>query len=668
MPPKVGKAPDGKKGKGDGKKGSAKQLDPNSPEVLFAIAQKKLVQEKQNLAVELAFEKDRFRQETETKLRLDNDLNRLKTRLAKTTTDSDDILTHKQREIKLKMERVTNLEGTLKELRDNLADANAELAKLQQEAESNRKRLADAQQLLVDKATLEDVVRQQDVVITKQEDEILRQSEMLDEKDENIAKDALYIEELAMKAGTHSKLRLVFGDPWMLTHTRHKLRGSVPMDRDDNSLTSMGTKLLVLYGGQFPDGTSELTVVDLDKMVWQTADDIEHHPLKEVRTLEEESVDHNARWGHAACAVNKKKLAIIGGQAFDGLEREVNIFNVDSMKWITPYTKGEAPVCERHASVTAREKLYVFGGVCDNLYLNDLSVLDFENMRWHTIRCPNGVLPPPRCYHSISTTPSGLKLWAFGGHDGVRSLNDLWTFDIETATWTVPITTGMAPSPRYMHAATVINGFLVIAGGLDDSLRRMRDIHLLSMATLEWEMMEDGESYPLPAEVSKAMKPRGVYSAFHGSKLVTLRPNENELLDELEVLELNQPENLEDLRVQRQIMEAADAERFEISEAMTFPNAIEVCWRTPQRMMERVERYKLMVANASGVVKEVCQGRYERFKVTGLAQSTEYVFCVKAIFDDGSHLWSPSRAFVTKLQGDHQGMRVSSAPPHGHPH
>eukprot|EP00959_Pyramimonas_sp_CCMP1952_P053821 1125895-Pyramimonas_sp.AAC.1 len=52
-----------------------------------------------------------------------------------------------------------------------------------------------------------------------------------------------------------------------------------------------------------------------------------------------------------------------------------------------------------------------------------------------------------------------------------------------------------------MHAATVINGFLVIAGGMDDSLRRMRDIYLLNMDTLEWEMMEDGASYPLPPEV-----------------------------------------------------------------------------------------------------------------------------------------------------------------------
>jgi hypothetical protein len=64
--------------------------------------------------------------------------------------------------------------------------------------------------------------------------------------------------------------------------------------------------------------------------------------------------------------------------------------------------------------------------------------------------------------------------------------------------------------------------------------------HLLNLQTLEWEMMEDGEAYALPAEVATSLKPAAVYSAFHGSKLVTLRPNKEERLDELEVLELSQ--------------------------------------------------------------------------------------------------------------------------------
>eukprot|EP00959_Pyramimonas_sp_CCMP1952_P392285 8220142-Pyramimonas_sp.AAC.1 len=70
------------------------------------------------------------------------------------------------------------------------------------------------------------------------------------------------------------------------------------------------------------------------------------------------------------------------------------------------------------------------------------------------------------------------------------------------------------------------------------------------------------------------MKPRGVYTAFHGSKLITLRPNESEMLDELEVLELNQPENLEDLRYQRELKAEADAERFEIAEVRPPPHPL----------------------------------------------------------------------------------------------
>lgn len=59
-------------------------------------------------------------------------------------------------------------------------------------------------------------------------------------------------------------------------------------------------------------------------------------------------------------------------------------------------------------------------------------------------------------------------------------------------------------------------------------------------------------------------------------------------------------------------------------------------------------RYKLLMATTTGVVKEVFQGPENRFKVGGLRSNHEYVFCVKAIYDDGSFLWSESKAFRTK--------------------
>jgi hypothetical protein len=61
-----------------------------------------------------------------------------------------------------------------------------------------------------------------------------------------------------------------------------------------------------------------------------------------------------------------------------------------------------------------------------------------------------------------------------------------------------------------------------------------------------------------------------------------------------------------------------------------------------------LHRYKLMVANNTGVVREAYQGKAQQFKVTGLRPNMEYVFCVKAVYDDNSFLWSDSRAFKTR--------------------
>ena len=71
--------------------------------------------------------------------------------------------------------------------------------------------------------------------------------------------------------------------------------------------------------------------------------------------------------------------------------------------------------------------------------------------------------------------------------------------------------------------------------------------------------------------------------------------------------------------------------------------------RPPTKNTDRIQFYKLMVATSTGVVKDAYQGRDERFKITGLKPNTEYILCVKAIYDDGSFLWSDPKAYCTKL-------------------
>jgi hypothetical protein len=74
---------------------------------------------------------------------------------------------------------------------------------------------------------------------------------------------------------------------------------------------------------------------------------------------------------------------------------------------------------------------------------------------------------------------------------------------------------------------------------------------------------------------------------------------------------------------------------------------LQVSWLPPTKNADQIERYKLMMASSPGAVREVAQGTMLKQFVGGLRTSTEYIFCVKAIYQDGSFLWSESKAFRT---------------------
>jgi hypothetical protein len=56
-----------------------------------------------------------------------------------------------------------------------------------------------------------------------------------------------------------------------------------------------------------------------------------------------------------------------------------------------------------------------------------------------------------------------------------------------------------------------------------------------------------------------------------------------------------------------------------------------------------------MLANSAGAVREVYLGKDTSARAAGLRPNSEYVFSVKALYDDGSHLWSDSKAFTTRV-------------------
>lgn len=76
--------------------------------------------------------------------------------------------------------------------------------------------------------------------------------------------------------------------------------------------------------------------------------------------------------------------------------------------------------------------------------------------------------------------------------------------------------------------------------------------------------------------------------------------------------------------------------------------AVLLHWRAPSKNAERISGYKLKLATPTGVVKEVYKGSATSHRVTGLRGNSEYIFCIKAEYDDGSFLWSEPKSFTTR--------------------
>jgi len=202
------------------------------------------------------------------------------------------------------------------------------------------------------------------------------------------------------------------------------------------------------------------------------------------------------------------------------------------------------------------------------------------------------------------------------------------------------------PEPREDHVANIVSKYLIISGGTSQGgTKRLADVHVLDLYAPRWECLDEG-AYITSMPWAKQ---RAIYTCFYGNKIYTLKSNMQEKLFEMSVTEFALPEDIERLRHSRK-RDLGISEHLELSdEAICTMSSIELNWRPPTKNAERVEKYKLMIASSTGVVKDVYQGPEQRFRITGLKPNTEYILCVKAIYDDGSFLWSESKAYMTSV-------------------
>lgn len=195
---------------------------------------------------------------------------------------------------------------------------------------------------------------------------------------------------------------------------------------------------------------------------------------------------------HTAVDINGL-VYVFGG--YDGLSQrfELAVFDPKNLAWEVPTTTGNCPTSRsNHAAAAIKDKMYIFGGLLQQgtslIDSNDLYVLDTKTMVWSK---PNvtGDLPEVRCGHKLVSIDN--KLYMFGGGSGdnwSKKFNQLYCFDPETDTWSLPEASGISVDSTTFASCFNLGKFLFVFGGGKYTHRGQvsNDVFIYDTVTQHW--------------------------------------------------------------------------------------------------------------------------------------------------------------------------------------
>ncbi|KAK9517153.1 hypothetical protein VZT92_025041 [Zoarces viviparus] len=161
-----------------------------------------------------------------------------------------------------------------------------------------------------------------------------------------------------------------------------------------------------------------------------------------------------------------------------------------------------------------KDELILFGGEFFNgkkTYLyNDLFFYSIKKNSWVKSDIPNP--PPPRCSHQAVVVPQGGgQLWVFGGEfaspngEQFYHYKDLWVLHLATHTWeNIKVPGG--PPGRSGHRMVLSKKQLLVFGGFHESNRDFiyyNDVYSFSLDTFSWSRLAPSGSAPSPRSASQ---------------------------------------------------------------------------------------------------------------------------------------------------------------------
>ncbi|KAF2273662.1 galactose oxidase [Westerdykella ornata] len=213
------------------------------------------------------------------------------------------------------------------------------------------------------------------------------------------------------------------------------------------------------------------------------------------------------RVGHASLLVGNAFIVFGGDTKLDDeddLDDTLYLLNTSTKHWSRALPQGPRPTGRYgHTLNILGSKIYIFGGQVEGFFFNDLVAFDLNSLqssssRWEVLlpntkdgalSSPQGRSPPARTNHSVVTWNE--KLYLFGGTDGVRWFNDVWTYEPRSNSWTELSCIGYIPVAREGHSAALVNDTMYIFGGRTQEGIDLGDLAAFRISSRRWYMFQN---------------------------------------------------------------------------------------------------------------------------------------------------------------------------------